>query len=73
VEILTRKADHQWEHVAFQSGCTQITDYERIRRVYQAEVVDVIHGIFPEIELLYDNDTIQAIQAYYASGRASDA
>jgi len=69
IQILTRK-EHQWEHVAFQSGVTQITDYERIRRVYNAEVVETVHGIFPEITALYDADTITGINDYYASGKA---
>lgn len=71
-EILTREC-HQWEHVAFQSGKTQITDYERIRRVYQADESEVDNGVFPEIEILYDKDTINAIRNYYSSGRAADA
>ena len=69
IQILTRET-HQWEHVAFQSGVTQITDYERIRRVYNAEVVETVHGIFSEIMALYDADTIAGINDYYASGRA---
>jgi len=73
VQILTRKADAQWEHVAFQSGVTQITDYERIRRVYNAEQYDIDYGVFPEIEALYDSGTITALKDYYRSGRASDA
>jgi hypothetical protein len=73
VEILTRKTEQQWEHVAFQSGITQITDYERIRRVYRAEVTEVDHGTFPEIEKLYDEDTISSIKDYYRSGRADNA
>jgi len=72
IQILTRE-EHQWEHVAFQSGVTQITDYERIRRVYNADVVDITCGVFPEIEALYDQSTIEGINDYYRSGRASDA
>jgi len=72
IRILTRE-EHQWEHVAFQSGVTQITDYERIRRVYNAEQYEVTNGVFPEIEALYDTDTIQGIFDYYQSGRATDA
>lgn len=71
-EIVTRE-HHQWEHVAFQSGVTQITDYERIRRVYQADEFEIDNGIFPEIEVLYDQDTLDGICEYYASGRAADA
>jgi len=72
VPILTRE-EHQWEHVAFQSGITQITDYERIRRVYNAEQYDVTDGVFPEIEELYPASVITRIQDYYRSGRAADA
>lgn len=72
IEILTREA-HQWEHVAFQSGVTQITDYERIRRVYQAEQYDINNGVFSEIEVLYNKEIIDSIQDYYASGRALHA
>jgi len=72
MEILTRET-HQWEHVAFQSGVTQITDYERIRRVYNAEQFDVDYGTFPEIEELYDAVTIESIRDYYRSGRALNA
>jgi hypothetical protein len=72
LEILTRET-HQWEHVAFQSGVTQITDYERIRRVYQAEQYEVDYGVFPEIEELYDAVTIESIRDYYRSGRALNA
>lgn len=71
-EILTREC-HQWEHVAFQSGVTQITDYERIRRVYQADEYEIDNGVFPEIADRYDSDTIAAIRNYYESGRAANA
>ena len=64
---------HQWEHVAFQSGVTQITDYERIRRVYNADVVEIDSGVFPEIEKLYPPQIITRIKDYYGSGRASVA
>lgn len=64
---------HQWEHVAFQSGVTQITDYERIRRVYQAEVFDVDYGLFSAIDALYPEDIMQNIHDYYESGRSLDA
>ena len=70
--ILTRET-HQWEHVAFQSGVTQITDYERIRRVYNAEQYEVDYGTFPEIISLYDSVTIESIRDYYRSGRALNA
>lgn len=71
-EILTRKT-HQYEHVAFQSGVTQITDYERIRRVYQADTFEVDNGVFPEIEALYPGIIIDGIIDYYSSGRSLDA
>jgi hypothetical protein len=72
IEILTRE-EHQWEHVAFQSGVTQITDYERIRRVYDAEVVEIVDGVFPEIEELYHPQIITALADYYRSGRSVNA
>jgi hypothetical protein len=71
--VIETREEHQWEHVAFQSGITQITDYERIRRVYQAEVFDVDNGVFPEISARYDSDTCDGIREYYASGRAENA
>ena len=72
IQILTRE-EHQWEHVAFQSGVTQITDYERIRRVYNAEHYPVDYGVFPELVDLYDADTITGINEYYRSGRSLSA
>jgi hypothetical protein len=71
-QILTRET-HQWEHTAFQSGVTQITDYERIRRVYKAESYDIDCGTFKEITSRYDADTISALRDYYESGRAENA
>ena len=72
IKILTRE-EHQWEHVAFQSGITQITDYERISRVYRGEEFDIECGIFPEIEALYPPTVIDLITDYYESDRAQDA
>jgi len=70
--MLTRE-NHQWEHTAFQSGITQITDYERIRRFYRADTYDIDFGIFRSIEQLYPKDILDSIFDYYQSGRSQDA
>lgn len=70
---IVERRTHQWEHTAFQSGVTQITDYGRIKRVYQAEDVEIVAGVFPEIEKLYPADIVAGIRDYYESGRATNA
>jgi hypothetical protein len=69
IELKTRE-DSQYEHTAFQSGVTQITDYERLRRVYRSTEYDIDYGSFAELEAIYPLHLTERIKGYYKSGRS---
>jgi hypothetical protein len=64
---------HQYEHIGFQSGNTQITNFDRLRRVYRAKEHSIKNGVWKKLEEIYPVRSTEQIKEYYASGRSLKA